>query len=357
MVQQNAGGGRLLIVSERLTLEDDRLHLPDWVRAPLYLGHDARYFAALESSKRVNGNLEMVVSAIDPNLWDDIWRIEADTENSPGNALILFGLLEARGINVLAAESSVNTFSHNHSTTIIMSAAAYSSGEDLTQADRLKNAYPQLNELRSEIIAYLGDQLVFRPDGRPVLKVNHMRAYRKLSDDLRSGARLVLNRSGETLDNGSARLTPRAREHLSKAAGLEGLQYSPAVDTKDRLIRIIFYGQLQPRKHHVQIAVKAEMDGALRTVFELVYSAGGNVIRNNVRPCPPRIAQTFQRPSSVRAPYLDELQYKTIDLTFDLPGVTDEDLALTGLDAALGAEARTWPAGIVVLKKSWTETT
>lgn len=343
---------RVLVLSERFSLEDQWLKLPVWLRAPLYLGAESRCFAAIESHRRANGNMELVVSAIDTNIWDDLWRLEIDTHDAIGNALILFSLLEARAIDIIASESSINTFSNHFTTQIIFSAAEYIGDEDGSQAERIKKPYPRLRELHDEIIAYLGDQLAFRPDGQPGLKLSHMRSYRKLSDDLRSGGRLVLNRSGDMLSDGAVRLTQRAKEHLVKAIGDGTIEYSPAVDTKDRLIRIMFYGESYPRKHHVQVLASSDANTTMSKLLAMFYGCSFNIVRSNIRYTPPKVAIRHAEAYRGGQVYVDEVQYKTIDVTFEVTNEKGSEMLNLLGDMLNDAHAKDRSA-FVIAKKSW----
>src|ERR1041385_8059244 len=106
----------MLISARRRLLQNDCLELEQWLRAPLYLSAGTRYFAAMENRSAGSRDVELIISTIDHELWDDLWRIEVDTDDYPGNSALLFSLLEARELRVLCAESSVNTFGTNHST-------------------------------------------------------------------------------------------------------------------------------------------------------------------------------------------------------------------------------------------------
>lgn len=321
----------MLIVSEYAPLTAGRLRLPDWIRAPLYLGASSRYFAAMESHRHANGNIELLISSIEHTLWDDLWRIEVDTSDEAGNALILMSLLEDRGLEILAAESSTNTFSQHHSTTLLLSAAGYSGEFDLSSRERSTLPRPQLQELQREIFAYLGDKLVFKPEGKPSLKVSHMRTYRKLNDDLKSGARFIVNRAGSLMEGDELVLAHRVVEHIEKALGpLQSIEYSAAVDTKDRTISVIFFGSEHPRRFHMKVAVRADLEHAISNIYRDLYDAGGSVVRTNVRPCPPQVAERVLRITGAPI-YLDEIQYKTVDITFEFPKSANVD---EGLEAA-----------------------
>src|SRR5262249_33861467 len=155
------------------------------------------------------------------------------TEDTPGNAAILMKLLQDRGFQVLNIESSVTTFSSNHSTALVVSAKSYTGSLDRSQRERLKLDQPQLEEMRQEIIVYLGDQVFLHRDGSPAVKVRPFRTYRKLAEDVRTGLRFVLNRNGDLLMDSGVALTTRWLSHIARALGGGAITYAPAVDTKD----------------------------------------------------------------------------------------------------------------------------
>ncbi len=346
-------GVLMLLICRPTDVLSDRLFLPDWIRAPLYLGEGARYFAALESHKRSNGNVELVISSIDNMFWDDIWRIEVDTLDAPGNALILFDLLESRGFNILAAESSVNSFSDNHTTSIIISAAEYENFDDRSNIDRIRMSNPSLSGLRREIIAYLGDKISFKNDDDPKLKISHIRSLKTISDDLKSGSRFILNRTGDFITDGTIRLTTRAKEHLSLSIGSDKMIYAPSVDTKNRLIRVIFSGFKDFIKHDIQIIISSEFERQFQIVYKKLFNAKANVVRSLIRPCPSNKAKSIVVNLLPNSKYIDDLHYRTFDITFDFLAKGDEQGGLEEIGREFRELTESSKGGFSVVRKSW----
>lgn len=351
----------MLISAQRLPLKNDAgIVLQDWLRAPLYLGDGVRFYAVLENRGSNSQNLELVISAFDHQMWDDIWRLEIDTEDTPGNSALLFSLLEARGLQVLAVETSINTFASNHTTSVIMSAKAYSGDVGVSRRDRISQGSSNLEELWREVIVYLGDQIMFELDRKPSLKIRHVRSYKKLSDEIRSGARFIVNRNGDLLSEGMAKLTPRAQSHIEKAIGKGQTSYSAAVDTKDRLIRVLFFGNEHPRANYLQLVLDGEAGGILSSVFDLLYRAGVNIIRNQVRPCPEDRALGLYKKATGEQRFWDEIpNYVTLDLTFNFQDADDEaswQKAIDRLEAKLKALTEKHLGQIFVLRWSWGDT-
>jgi hypothetical protein len=347
----------MLISAARLPLEGNFLRLFEWIRAPLFLSEGTRYYAALENDPPGTQSIELVISAFDHQLWGDLWRIEIDTDDVPGNSAILFSLLEARGFEILCAESSVNTFSTNHSTSVIVSAHSYFGEQDLSQKERYRQDRPELNELRREISAYLGDKIAFNPDGAPAFKVAHFRAYRRLSNELHNGSRFILNRSGDLIKEGGIQLTPRAISHVTKVIGENAVHYMPAVETRDRLIRVIFINDDQPKTNYFQMIVQNEPGALLSSTYRLLFETGANIVRNQVRPCPDWIAQERVNRATGQGLFLDQLpRFVTVDVTFNFPGVStkkgwEKKIAL--LEAGIKKLSDQNAGKCFVVKESW----
>lgn len=346
----------MFISAGRVDLAGSTLEIAEWLRAPLYLSNGTKYFACLESKAHTSSNIELVVSTFDSDFWDDLWRIEIDTNDEPGNTFLLFSLLQERGFQVLASESSINTFAKIHTTTVIVSAKEYIGDFDLTQRERLARARPELVEMQRELLIYFGDQIALNPDRSPTLKIRHLRTYRKLSEDLRSGSRFLLNRIGEHLADNKITITSRAMDHIQAVAGQEHLQYAAAVESKDRMIRLLFFGEAHPRSLYAQIIIDAEKREMLPLTYKMFYESGANIIRNTVRPTPAPLATKFISRASSRIIYPDQVQWLTIDITFSFPASNDHrslQNSISNLDKLFKAKTSSKTADFFVLRRSW----
>lgn len=347
----------MLISASRKVLDGPQIKLREWLRAPLFLSEGTRYYAALETRPPNRSTMELVVSSFDHERWDDLWRIEIDTDDMPGNSAMLFSLLQDRGLQIICAETSVNTFNTNHTTALVVSAHAYASSNDLSSRERIGERKFELKDLRWEILAYLGDQIAFNLDETPALKIRRFSTYKKLSDEIQLGSRLVLNRSGDVISQGSIHLTPRAITHLERGLSGTNRYYSAAVDTKDRLIRIIFFSEDHPRMNYFQVAIGNEADPILGRLYRGIFEAGGNIVRNAVRPCPDSVAQSLMREATGQSIYLDLIpNFATVDVTFNFPNAakdSDWRRQASAVDRLFVRLTEEYVGRFFVIRRSW----
>lgn len=346
----------MLISAARQPLIDGILKLPDWIRAPLYLSDGTRLYAALESKTHSTSYIELAITAFDPPEWDDLWGVEIDTDDNPGNSLLLFSLLASRGFQVLAAESSINSFARNHGTTVICAGRGYSGDQDLTHRERLNIARPELHEMYRESLVYFGDQIGLNPDRSPALKWRHLRSYRRLAEELRSGSRFLLSRTGLPMRDSSLQLTPRAMDHITALTGDGDIEYSCAVDTKERMIRVLFFGMNHPRCMYAQIAIETENVEALAGLYAVFFKAGANIIRNTIRPTPAKVAVDRIRAESGVEKFEDQVAFVTLDVTFNFLDAANARLlkkGLSALDGGLKKFCAEHKGAAFVTRRSW----
>jgi len=307
----------MLIASARLPLSGHALTLPVWLRAPLYLSNGAKYFGTMQYSKPNLGMLELIVSPFDFDRWDNLWRVEVATEDFPGNSLILVSLLENRGFDILAMESSATGFSKYHAIDLVVSAASYPN--DMMHEGQA--------ELRQDIIVYLGDQITFNPDKTPAVKIRQMRVYRRLYDELRTQKRFKLNSNGDYVSEGHISLTDIALDNLLQAFGDTEIAYAAAADTKDRLVSVLFFGKRKYISSYLQIIVSSDYKGGLTSIYRHLYEREVNIVRNCVRPCPPALAKNALRKLDIQIPHIDAKSYRTLDLTIEFKSVDSNEVS------------------------------
>ena len=114
----------------------------------------------------------------------------------------------------------------------------------------------------------------------------------------------------------------------------------------------MFYGKNFPLKHHVQVLVRADYDQPMSRLLGVIYDAGFNVVRSNLRQSPPAFARKFVADQTARAPYLDEIQYKTIDVTFEI-GEEESLGQLAEMDQNLQQMEAVDTGSFLVTKRSW----
>lgn len=177
-----------------------------------------------------------------------------------------------------------------------------------------------------------------------------------MAKDYQSGKRFKLGKSGDVLDNGVFKLPRRAMDNIFKAIGGENVSYSPAVDTSDRLLRVIFFGDKHPIRHYVQILIERDKEMLLSEIYKVLFNGGLNIVRNTVRPCPPRISIDLMRVTDGKGIRYRDVFFNTIDITFDIVGDNSDKVLerkLQNLNRRLNSLKLSHGNAFFVTKKSW----
>jgi hypothetical protein len=275
----------LIIPSRPRPLAETSIVLPGFIRAPIGLRNGARCYSLMDANVSPRSScLELTTTAVPPGYWQHLWRVELMTEDSIGNAALLFSLLEDRGFEILTVESSVNWNPQYHSTNVVVSARQYSSDIDGSPTSRLAVNRQSLDELERDILAYLGDQVAIPPyKSLPLIKVRRLNSYKRLSDCLDTLTAFLISRNGIVLEGDSIRLSRRALSHMQNRL-LEGdLCYTSSVDTKTKLVRTIIYNATKNPKFSVAVYFNSVSARAFSVILAAVSSCDLNVVQQQCR--------------------------------------------------------------------------
>ncbi len=309
-----------MIISANIEpLSQNNIQIPPWLRAPLFLSIGTVYFSVLQNNPITPVFVELINTTIPPIHWPDLWRIEIETEDTPGNAALIIDLIVQRGLSILQFESTVTTFTRRHATTVIASGRHYESDRDLTYRERISEPSFHLKELEEELIIYLWDQFAINVEGSPRVKIRRMKTYKQLSHDVTNGDRFLLSRDGRPFDGEAVTLSPRAMKHLERTLGSIHFAYTAAVDTKDRILTTTIFPIDRPLVRHLQIVFRADQQGPLTWAYHKLYELGANIIKSQIRPCPSTTVlelRKFAKYTGSNADFVDEF-FQKADITVD----------------------------------------
>ncbi len=344
----------MLILADPRPLKKDRIDLPERIRGSLYLDEGTLYYCVLQNQATENDHLELITTTIPPEYWGDMWRIEFETEDRPGNTALLFGLLQDRQIEILNFESCFDPLSRKHISAVLLSARNYASARDLDYRERLLARNFELVELKEDILIYFWDQFAVNPDQTPRVKIRRMKTFRRLFADFQDGSRFRAAKSGQTYSKSGIQLSEKAINHLHRTLKAEQFMSASIVDTKDRLIRTLIFGQSPKRIHSCQLAYPARSAEMLSALTQCLYEIGGNIVRCRIGPLSARLG------TGSATPFPDEELIRVARIEFDFPnmGLSEDSLLrnLAQLEERLDRAAEKAGATACFLERSWRET-
>ena len=231
----------MLINAHRRTLTSKGFLLPDWIRGPLSLNAGSLSWCVLNTGTKPTA-AELIVSNFEPKHWPDLWRLEIETFDKKGTLTAIIAMLQNRNMELLAAEGSVNTPGGLHTMSFIFSCVEYDDPEDKKSEHRQLQSDVLLRGFYNWMAVKFIDVLSFATGERPRLRISRMSSHRELHLCLSNGNDYNLIPtpiliSGSYLKLSSDKLKD-LKQHLGKT-----IYYTPTVDTKDRLIRILLFGE------------------------------------------------------------------------------------------------------------------
>jgi len=245
--------------------------------------------ALIETELQESGLCEVVVSAIPKQYWHDLWRIEIDTQNRLGIVQRIVEVLWANKLDILFQETSSDAFGEWNTTSLIVSGRRYSNDVDKTADVRMAQAHCQLVFLESAIQLAVLDQMKFSEEGLPRLRLRRMEVYRDLlKKGILARARFIELEGASIDDNLNLHLPKRALAHISRIFPGGNINYQVAVDTKNRLSRILMKGAESNVFFDVRFRFSFADTAQQLTIFTAIKKLGFNVVRHRVRILPDR---------------------------------------------------------------------
>lgn len=279
-----------MIISEPrqpFDLKTKKISLPAWALAPLSLNRGARFWGIYGTPPQHHLHqraLELILTTIHPRFWSDLWRLEFTTDDRIGNLEKIADLLHHLSVEIIASEGSIHSVAKFHSMTFILSLRNYSSPVDGDTEARMKRAHFIAKNLEFLIKANFADQIVFNDAGFPRFKLKRLNLYRGMAsrDLLLSNYEKLCEDSGLVLTDVREVDPPEPFVNDILSLGPD-IYYTSAVDTKDRVIRTLFFSKHERAPAHIQFATYGFNSLVLYTILKLIADRLGNVIRYQIR--------------------------------------------------------------------------
>jgi hypothetical protein len=322
----------MILSARRTSLDGDVLDLPPWIRAPVYMNQGQTVYVTLDpealagagpSRSKVSSLpldsrfLELVISPFVPDIWGDLWRLKMETYDRPGNLNRIFEVLARRDLEVLMSEGSTNSNGRRHEMMFVLSARKYKSESDPKDTNaRASQPTATLRDLQDELAIELMDVLTLYGDGRPRINMRRMRTYHSLytrfsSDKIRRPVPVEVQSKGRIVL--PKRFSHEIRRNLNQRPTAT-LNFSPAVDTTDRIVRLMCFAHASRSPCYAQIVVPRRSN-MVAEIFKRIanpHNEGGaaiNVVRYQLRPGLGRYAKR-------RETTPDDCDFMRLDLTF-----------------------------------------
>jgi hypothetical protein len=304
----------LLIPAPRQKLTDRSLLVETWQLAPLGLNVGSIGYMALESpsSSSTPASLDLILSIFPQSTWSDLWRIEIETFDTPGNLNLFTDILKKRRLRIEVAEGSISTFSVYHAMTFIVSAHSYTDRFDKRSHERASMPSPRLDALELDILANFSKEVSFNAARHPRIKIKRMDEYNRMHVLYNEKHLHISEFKRDPPDSkGRSRVViPNEVWDPLHAAFGELIDYSVLVDTKSRLARVMLFARTERRYEHIQVSIPVGngRGDALQALLSSIASSGLNVSRFQMR-----------RGSSkmMRAYGISESEHSRLDLTID----------------------------------------
>jgi hypothetical protein len=310
----------MLITARRRKLDPKGFRLPDWIRAPLSLNSGALAWCVVAQSGE-QSSAELIISNFDPVHWTDLWRLEIEILDRMGALAPLIELFESRDIAVLAAEGSVDLPGHVHVMSLILSCVHYANNFDGDRAKRELLPSPCLNDLFNWTATTFINDLNFSQQDEPRLRLSRLNTHWRLSQSIQSGADHRLLEKPLRLAGDYLRIPQRDLKPIQKLLGND-LCYTPTVDTKDRLIRILMFGDDLNSPMYFQFALNTSPTATIKQVTDLLAKHSCNVIKFSIRGGPNK---AMKGRGSAQQP-----EYR-LDVTFEPHGRVRDRLEFQGM--------------------------
>jgi len=292
-------GTTMILLKSRRVFRNREIELDSWLRAPMSLNNGSELYlsvngVAYQDAPRA---VEIVGSHYPPDTWSDLWRLEIETVDKIGNLARVLHILARAGIRVMSSEGSISADGELHEMDFVLSAKNYSDERDSNTARRSASPTCQLVGLFDELAVNLIEQLNFRVDGAPKIKLRRMLAhydlYQRATPNGNADAQSFIRPHRCVVNRGRLKVSEEFEKQIQEISGVtvEGqLEYSASVDTKDRLLRILLFNSAMHKVCHVQVlctsdsSVLSEIGALLAGEVRDKADARVNIVRFQIRP-------------------------------------------------------------------------
>lgn len=242
---------------------------------------------------------ELVISPIDFNAWEDIWRISITLKDRIGAVNDVLQILKQNSINILSLETLSINSQRLHSLELVVDARRYANTPFDRTFDERKHDLKinTLKDIRRHLLTQMIDDIHIIGN-KPRIKINRVhslyeaaKSYNKFTakygaNNAKSPRWSVsyLNKSEtKPLYPISFILPQMVRDSIKRVfvkqnqnLKLENIRYLPVSDTKDRFLRIYFF---EKKDKIISFALKhQEIVGAVATITAAIGAAEFNIL-------------------------------------------------------------------------------
>ncbi len=271
----------MIISQRRQSFDGKAVFMPDWMRAPLYLQGNARCWIAHRpaATSRRQTIYEVVLSSIDKEHWPHLWKLKLTTRDEAGTAASLCSVFAAHDIEVLSAESSVHTLNRYNSMSFILSMADYQNELDGGHQRHSAVSTHRLEFLELLLISSMSGQIVFHRNGKPRFELTPMRLYSQMEADRLEAIETYMHPA----EHGRVELPDRVCKKIAHCCESQSIFFSGAVDTENRVIRILFFPEGSAGVAYIQVSASEMNTKVIQAVLLHLKALEANVIRFQVR--------------------------------------------------------------------------
>jgi hypothetical protein len=299
-------------------LDDNGILLRDWLLAPLSLNVGTPAYCAHEFLSGPTKSTEIILTTIEPRLWSDLWRLEAETYDDAGTLALICAILHEAKAEILISEGSSNSFSRFHTMSFLISCSRYASSIDGSSETRGRSKHIRLDGLELTLKLNLLSRLNLSTSGFPKLKIRRMETlYRTHKDVDLKQARYVEAMSLPA--DKRVRISPMTAKVISDNVGQRAC-YSSMVDTKNRVIRVMVMPMAESHCH-LQFLILRDHTFVVREIFAWIFTYDGNVVRYQLRTgansrvaVDPRKLQPGDRPARLDVTFTGHNQQKAANV-------------------------------------------
>ena len=272
----------MIISGARQEFNGSCILMPAFSLAPLYLQQGARCWVAHGKAKspRKSKTYEVIISSVSPSLWPDLWKLKLTTIDEIGIARELTELLASKRIEIVTSESSVHSLNRYNSMSYVLSLSEYRDPIDGDIALRARTS--QAAYLEHELMVRMCDKLVFLPSGQPRFELAPMTLYWQLAEGKNFGFYHSPKELIPVGAEGEIALPASVLSNIREHSG-EDLYYAAAVDTENRVIRVLFFPKGQTGIAHMQFASRRMTSRAIARIMELLSDRQANILRFQIR--------------------------------------------------------------------------
>jgi acetolactate synthase small subunit len=267
-----------MLFSDQLEYNGERFAIPGFIRLALALNDNASLFATAFRAGEP-GIVEIDLTPIPHDAWQDTWRLEATIQNRSGALARLTKVLTDRKIDIVLSRGVTIQRDTTFQMDLHLNLSHYESQLDGTISQRRHNPLRPVNELRAEIGLCLLHYLEFVTQEKPMLSLRRnlalFRAYHALED-----RHSCLMRKG-VLECDKV-LRERIRKSLS--AKKDGASYYVVGDEDNSVVRIYVVAANSPFVHFR--VVMQDGVGVMSKLTSSLFERGINIYQVFARPGP-----------------------------------------------------------------------